>query len=324
MKRGKMKSELLVVLQELNEEILIVNQKVASRNRLRTKINRILGHINQEKKRLDGLKIKMQKEFADVEKLESINLSSLILKIKGSIKEQYNKEQQEYYAVRLQYNQCKHSIEKLENDVIELRDKLAVYSTVDDEYKALLLKKDKLLKQHHDVKVEKFSVELTAIQTEKTEISEAISAGDSLLEEMNKLVKILNKARGWGVFDLFGGGLIATAVKHSKINQAQEIIHHVQYLLNKFQDELKDINLSSDTLEKIELGSFSQFADYFFDGLIVDWIVQAKIKKSYDSSKQLLFRVNLLVKGLRKRYELLEKDRNVLRGKYKQYVESVS
>lgn len=45
--------------------------------------------------------------------------------------------------------------------------------------------------------------------------------------------------------------------------------------LQVFQKELKDVNVSLDL--SMEISSFLSFADFFFDGLVADYLVQSKI-----------------------------------------------
>ena len=72
--------------------------------------------------------------------------------------------------------------------------------------------------------------------------------------------------------------MLSTMAKHSKIDSAKQHAHAAQRQLRRFQEELVDagqrLNVS------LEIGGFSKFADYFFDGLIADWNVQSKIRKA--------------------------------------------
>ena len=84
---------------------------------------------------------------------------------------------------------------------------------------------------------------------------------------------------------MLGGGLLATAAKHSHMDEARDAAYHIQNLLLRFRRELADVQGLSGTLVE-EVGSFETFADYFFDGLIVDWVVQSKIDRSLDNARR--------------------------------------
>jgi hypothetical protein len=82
---------------------------------------------------------------------------------------------------------------------------------------------------------------------------------------------------------MFGGGLISTAIKHSRIDEARAQVEDVQAGMSRFNRELADVRKQVDL--QIDIGKFLYFADFFFDGLIADWIVQSKIEDSLARSK---------------------------------------
>ena len=57
-------------------------------------------------------------------------------------------------------------------------------------------------------------------ENNKKEIHEAIAAGERALNSLYAVQDKLKSARGWGMIDLFGGGLLTDMVKHSKMNDA--------------------------------------------------------------------------------------------------------
>ena len=105
-------------------------------------------------------------------------------------------------------------------------------------------------------------------------------------------------ARDWGHWDLLGGGLMVTAVKHEKINRARQALYKVQHHLYHFNRELGDIR-ASDVMVRFD--GLTQFADFFFDGLIVDWIVQSGINRSLDNTRELYKSVLHIIHQLKAR-----------------------
>ena len=68
-----------------------------------------------------------------------------------------------------------------------------------------------------------------ASDEERREIDEAILAGEQALDSLQEAKKQLNSARAWGIYDLVGGGVISSVIKHSKINKqlAEQVVHQV-------------------------------------------------------------------------------------------------
>ena len=58
----------------------------------------------------------------------------------------------------------------------------------------------------------------------------------------------------------------------------------------------------------LEIGGFSKFADYFFDGLIADWVVQSKIQQASSACSSTISRVTSAVSECRRRLTETEQD----------------
>lgn len=110
------------------------------------------------------------------------------------------------------------------------------------------------------------------------EIQEAIAAGNSALEALNYVDKSISTARGLGVWDMLGGGLISGLLKHSKMDEAERYMNQARVELERFQKELKDVQIYYNIA--INFDGFTRFADYFFDNLLVDFIVQSRIAET--------------------------------------------
>ena len=109
----------------------------------------------------------------------------------------------------------------------------------------------------------------------RIEINEAIAAADDALFYLQKADDSMNSAKNWGLFDMFGGGLISTFVKHDKMDNAQRDVDNAKIALQKLGRELDDLDEMMDI--EIQVDSFASFADYIFDDFFSDWYVQSKI-----------------------------------------------
>ncbi len=128
------------------------------------------------------------------------------------------------------------------------------------------------------------------------EISEAICAGEAALRSLNDAQNQLNKAKGWGVVDILGGGLLTDLIKHSKIDNAKQCMNDAKRKLAKFRKELDDID---DYIPNLDVGSFYTFADFFFDGLLADILMQSKISEACRQVDDAIYRVNTILERLR-------------------------
>ncbi|WP_078427089.1 hypothetical protein [Alkalihalobacterium alkalinitrilicum] len=78
--------------------------------------------------------------------------------------------------------------------------------------------------------------------------------------------------------------MVTTAIKHSHLDEARNHVHDAQSKLRLFQEELLDIENHFQI--NMEIGTFLTFADYFFDGIIADWLVHGKISDSHKQAEE--------------------------------------
>lgn len=128
------------------------------------------------------------------------------------------------------------------------------------------------------------------------ERQEAIDAGNRALNSLYAAQNELNGAKNWGIVDMIGGGLFTNLVKHSKMNNAQNHMEQAKYDLQSFSRELRDvstyINLDFNTSD------FLSFADYFFDGLVADWMMQDRINNARSQVDEAIRRVQGILNQL--------------------------
>ncbi len=125
---------------------------------------------------------------------------------------------------------------------------------------------------------------------------EAIEAGQRALRSLQKARENLNSAGNWGLVDMFGGGFFTTMIKHSKIDQAKQNMEEAKYNLRSFSKELNDVNMACNL--NIDTGDFLTFADYFFDGFFVDWLVQDKINNAKSQVEETIRRTEAILRQL--------------------------
>ena len=117
---------------------------------------------------------------------------------------------------------------------------------------------------------------------------EAIEAGRRALNSLQAAKENLNSAKNWGLVDMFGGGFFTTMLKHSRIDQAKRNMEQAKYDLRNFSRELNDVNMVCNL--NIDTGDFLSFADYFFDGFVVDWVVQDRINNAQRQVEEVILK----------------------------------
>lgn len=131
----------------------------------------------------------------------------------------------------------------------------------------------------------------------KHEIREAIQAGERALISLRSAKEKLDSASSWGMFDMLGGGLFSTVMKRSKMNDAQVLMENAKSDLLRFQQELKDVNVPMEL--RMDIGSFLSFADFFFDGIVADYLIQSKILDAKAQVTDAIRRIETILRDLR-------------------------
>lgn len=125
---------------------------------------------------------------------------------------------------------------------------------------------------------------------------EAIAAGHRALNSLRAAQNDLDSAKNWGLWDMFGGGFFSTMIKRSKMDAAKGNMEQAKYDLQIFNRELRDVSVSCNL--EMETGDFLSFADWFFDGFIVDWMVQERIGKARSRVAEAIWQVENILRRL--------------------------
>ncbi len=137
---------------------------------------------------------------------------------------------------------------------------------------------------------------------ELKEIREAISACTETLDYLDRAQDSLQGAGMWGLVDIFGGKFFSTYFKHNKMHEAQANIERAKRSLKRLSKELADVRQFEQL--QVQMGDLISMADYFFDGTIADFLVQARIS----SSKEQIRRAQEQVWDIRQELYRLEKE----------------
>lgn len=113
----------------------------------------------------------------------------------------------------------------------------------------------------------------------QNEILEAIEAANVALKALHNAESDLKSAGGWGIFDILGGGMITSMIKHSNMNSAQKHMNEARYALQRFSKELRDVDEDLDF--QFDSMDFMGFADVFLtmESLILWSKVKLKMQK---------------------------------------------
>ena len=110
---------------------------------------------------------------------------------------------------------------------------------------------------------------------ERREVAEAVTAGRRALASLEEAADALDSASNWGLFDLLAGGIIASLVKRSRLDDAEEALERARADLYTFTREVSDVRGIEEL--RVNVGSVASALDILADNPFVDLYVQKRI-----------------------------------------------
>lgn len=309
------------------EQLTAKLMQMAEQRRQRSKVEREMAQlettIKNQSQSLEDLERRLKREQVDVDQLERLSLASLVNSLFGKRDEKLAQERQELTQAQLRYQSAKGALEINNRSYQQLRETLAELNNVDREYERLLREKERLLQDTHPEKaaaVIALSEKLAQANADLVEVQQAISAGNQADQAVYAVINALESAGNWGTWDMLGGGLLATAAKHSRIDEARYHVDEAQAYLERFKHELADVR--GQIHLGIEIGDFETFADFFFDGLLVDWLVQTDIENALHDARDAEKRISQAMDRLSQLERGLQQQINEIKAQRMQAIEA--
>ena len=293
-----------------NDELKELHSKVARKKRLEVVLQDLWAQEQELVPKVAELEQIKMDEQEDVERLEGGSLAALFYSVVGKMDEKLDKERQEAYMASVKFDAAVRQLETVEYEIEKGEKELEELQGCEERYEQLLKEKLEILKSASgSVATEILQLEESILHTsnQKREIEEAVSAGDQALKVAKDVQSSLNSADGWSTFDMLGGGWIASMAKHEHLDEAQHKVELLQIKLRKFRTELADVKISADM--KVSIDGFTRFADFFFDGLFMDWMVADQISQSQKQVALTTLQIEEAIERLEKLQAKAEKDR---------------
>ena len=267
--------------------------------------------------------VRLMKEDTDVAALEGMSITGLFYSILGTKEERLEKERQEALAAKLKHDQSIAEVKELTEELELLQQQLSSLEDVEAEYKQVLSEKAAFLTECGNGVAEQLiqiSEQLADLASQERELLEAVRAGESARRSLDEILSTVSSAANWGAVDMMGGGMFTTMIKHSKMDAAKQQARTAQRQLLRFKNELADADKRLQVSLKID--GFTTFADYFFDGLIMDWVVQSKIANAKKECSSTRSQVTSAINECRRRLDAVRNEVRDLESTKQEIIES--
>ena len=305
-----------------NDELQKLQEQTARKKHLESTLKGLYDQQRELQDHLRELKQIYWEENADVEKLEKFSLAGLYYLITNRKEEMLNKERQEAYTARLKCDTAQAELDAITDEIQNTRALISELSGCEEQFVKLKNEKKEAIKQSETsdaAKILELEEAIAGCENQIKEIREAYTVGSEALRLADEIIRSLDKAKGWGTWDTFaGGGLVSDIAKHSHLNTAQRLVGDLQSKLRKYKTELMDVQISADV--EVGVSGFLNFADYFFDSILVDWTVLNKITKSKSQAEATRNKISLLQYKLNDLKASKERERDQKRSEVDQII----
>ena len=209
------------MLSSINQELLHLKEELREYHKVLSLEKSRVEDLEKKNSQRIELKEVLDKERKDVEKLEGLSLSAVLLTLVGKKYEKLDKEKEEYLLATLKYEELEKQINKIEMEISNIRGDLSKFDNIDYRYKNLIKEKEDLIIKeggNSGIRLKNSLVKTDEIRIDIKEIKEAINAGETTLNALEEVKEKLETAKSWGTWDLLGGGIISDIAKHSAID----------------------------------------------------------------------------------------------------------
>ncbi len=284
-------------LEDINVKLAKATEVARAAERLQAKLASLQNEVNRLRPTERKLRQQLESEIDDVEKLRGMTFKNLIATVSRQKEKWQQEEWQEYLDAKWRHDESYEALEQAENEVERVETELSRLGDWQNERTRWLKQKEEFLLSTSDplaAQLMAWNEEMAEREADQVELKEAIAAGNRALQALTDMSSQLSKAGKWGVWDMVGGGLISSMMKHSNIDGARAKAQQAQHKLAIFKTELADVGARLES--SMDIGPTAKFVDVFFDNIFVDWMVQSRIKEAQKKCGSTMKKVEELVR----------------------------
>lgn len=292
------------MFEEINAKLVAIQSELRKKEKYRAQLKDYEKELEAIMETVHELRKQFESEKKDVDRLEHISLANLLTTLSGTKEEKLSKEKQELLIAQHLLDDAEKAKKQIDDSLDGIRIKLQNLANIEDDYQSLLKQKENMIKvssSPYAEKVFQLSEQEGAIKAYMIELDEALFSGERVKHVLGDAIKHLEKAEGWGTWDMLGGGTLSGIAKHQNIDQAESRLRQAQTNMRHFQKELLDVQEAAKL--EVNISGMLKFADFFFDGFFADFMVQGKIKRSLENARDQYSKVNHIIYKLKAQSE---------------------
>jgi hypothetical protein len=264
----------------LAELAALMRERELAQNRRAGLIARLEGQSAE----LDELRTRYAVEQRDVDRLEGLSLTRVLVALRGSREGDLDRERAEAEAARYRVAEAESRRAAIRTEIDATEARLAELAGVPARYEDAVDDKERYLRSTGGPRAVALMVlaeERGRIEAEVRELDEARRAADVAGQALGELRRQLDSAGGWSTYDtFFGGGVVSSMMKHDRLDGAARAAAYADRCLAVLRAELADVGVAPSMAPTIGVDGFTRFADVWFDNIFTDMAVREHIKRA--------------------------------------------
>ena len=257
-----------------------------------------------------------------VRSLDGVTLTHVMAALHGSREDKLAQAKAEAQKVAFQAAELARQVEAIEAELRAAQDQARSLAGAPHDYERALTAKEQLLEQSGDPRAHELlsmADEQGRLTGELSEIADAERTAHSAQAALNAVQNALNSASGWNTFDEFGGGMIASMEKHSKLDQAANLAAQADQQLAMLRTELTSVGQLA---PQLTIGSGTRFVDICFNSIFTDMAFSSHINQAQANTAQAAQTVTNVQQRLAEQRSLAENRLDQIAGRRQQLLAS--
>ena len=237
-------------------------------------------HMADLEKHVADLRLILDSETTDVEKLESFSAAKIWAHLRGSHATDLERETAEREAARYAVAEAEVRRDVMRRDRAALESRIAELGDVEARYRRAIAEKEAWVGANGGesagvlAEIAVRRGELVALDKEGRE---AFAAGRAAQDLLAHAASLLGNAGSWSTWDAFGGGgLLTDMMKYDNVDRATEALRRADLALTAFSRELADVDLPQ--VQGVQVDQMMRTFDVWFDNIFSDMAVRSRIQ----------------------------------------------
>lgn len=241
---------------------------------------------------LEAMRSEYAAELKEAERLEHMSLTRVLASLRGSRQDTLERERAEADAAQYRVASAEARLEAVRKEHEAAQERHGHLASAPDAYAAVLAEKEQHLTESGDPRraaLLQLADERGKLNGEMTEMRTALQDAAAALQALTQVQDKLGSASGWNTYDtFFGGGMIATAVEHSRLDEAAQAAAEADRRMAVLRTELADLEHTTETSPLIAISGATKFVDMWFDNIFTDLAVRDRIQQGQQNVSQTL------------------------------------